>query len=689
MDIQEFRTELIEDAKAAAAADGGGTSAAFAAIVAGYLLDAEVLPDFTPAFYAGETKRRRARMRVDGFALDEIDYTMNIIVVSFSGTAEERRLTRTDAETIFAWPVRFVEETLNTDLRLDIEISTPAADLADLLWANRDRIRKYRFLLLTDSTMGRIDSLEVGEIAGVPAEFQIWDVGRLYKVCFEAGHENLEIDFTQYTPNGLPCLEASGGADASYRCFLCVIPGEVLADIYDRWGGQLLEGNVRSFLSTKVAVNKKIRETILAQPSMFFAFNNGVSATAVGVRVEERRDGKFITYAQDFQIINGGQTTASLSNARHRDKASLSGITVQMKLTEIQDEAIAQEMVQKIARSSNSQNKVSDADFFSTHPFHIRMEQISRRLFAPAVGGAQHETHWFYERARGQYLQAQMRMTPGERKRFAVQHPKDQLMTKTDLAKVRNSWRGRPHTVSKGAQANFVDFANWIDEQWSESDEGFNEQFFRESVAMFILFKHVEKLVSQQEWYQQGYRANIVTYSIALLAHLIRRQFPGQTLDFHKIWTRQEVPEVLTRALTVITKAVMDSITDPNRGTINVTQWCKRDECWKRVQAVPVSLSPEFDAVLQDVEDVKAEGRHAKKEQKVIAGIGAQTEVVQLGREYWVQLAKFLVANRLVSPEEQRALLLACQMPEKLPNAYQSKRLMGLVRRATAEGYTG
>ena len=173
-----------------------------------------------------------------------------------------------------------------------------------------------------------------------------------------------------------------------------MISGDVLADIYDEYGARLLEGNVRSFLSTKVAVNKKIRGTILNSPQMFFAFNNGISATAMEVTVEDTEYGRLITAVKDFQIINGGQTTASVFNARHKDKAPLDKLYVQMKLTEVggstQEET--DDLIRSISRTSNSQNKVSDADFFASHPFHRRMEAISRRLLAPAVGGAQYET---------------------------------------------------------------------------------------------------------------------------------------------------------------------------------------------------------------------------------------------------------------------------------------------------------
>ena len=408
MDAQEFRKDFLENVKAEAAATGEGSCAAFVGAMAQYLIEAEVLPDFTPSFYTSTTSTRK-RYRVDGYVLDEFDYTMNLIIADYDG-AEERTMGKAASSTNFQRLCVFVDQALNTRLYKEIEMSTPCADLIDLLRLEKERIRKYRLLIFTDAdvsdTLKNLDNLDIG---GIPAECQIWDIERLFRVCCsDLGRQNIEIDFREYIPEGIPCLEASSASTAEYNSYLCIIPGKVLADIYDKYGSQLLEGNVRSFLSTKVAVNKKIRETILKCPSMFFAYNNGVSATAMDVEIERSANGTHIVSARDFQIINGGQTTASLSNTRHKDKADLKGIYVQMKLTEIDESDMdrSTELVRNISRSSNSQNKVTDADFFSTHPFHVRMEQHSRRIFAPAEAGAQYETKWFYERAKGQFLQA-------------------------------------------------------------------------------------------------------------------------------------------------------------------------------------------------------------------------------------------------------------------------------------------
>lgn len=691
MDVQEFRKDFLENAKAEAAATGEGSCASFVNDMAQYLIEAEVLPDFTPSFYTSTVGTRK--YRVDGYSLDEIDFTMNLIIADYDGV-EERSLTKTIARTDFSRLALFAQQALESELHKKIEMSTPCADLVDLLRSYREKIRKYRLLIFTDAEMsGSIVNIDNFEICGKEAECQIWDIDRLYRVCSsDLGRQDIEINFCDYTTGGIPCLEASNASTTDYNSYLCIIPGNVLADVYDKYGSQLLEGNVRSFLSTKVAVNKKIRETILRYPSMFFAYNNGVSATAKEVKIEKREKGYFIVGARDFQIINGGQTTASLSNTRYKDKADLSGIYVQMKLTVVDesDPTRSTELIRNISRSSNSQNKVSDADFFATHPFHVRMEQFSRRIFAPAETGvgAQYETKWFYERARGQYLQEQMRMTPAKKKQFVLQNPKNKVITKTDLAKVRNTWDGYPQIVSKGAQTNFMKFAEIIDEKWGEDESSFNERYYTESVALVILFKHLEAMIPKQSWYEQGYRANIITYSIALLRQLIKKQFKDMDLNLQGIWQHQSVPEVLSKVLERITEQVFRKITDPNRPIINVTQWCKRDKCWDSIQEIDINLPASLESVLIGKVEKKTAEKEAKKDQKIISGVEAQANVISHSGADWVKVYDFAIKKGMLSSEESKALKCACQIPKKIPNPYQSQCLLSLLERVFAEGFS-
>ena len=689
MDTQEFKKDFIESIKTAAAVTGEGSCAAFVDNMAEYLIDAEVLSDFTPSFYTGRAVR--SKFRVDGYVYDEFDNTMNLIIADFDGNDLERTLTNSVAKTDFSQLALFLKTALTTNLYKEIEISTPCADLVDFLRANVKRIRKYRFIIFTDADMSSaIKSIDLDNYDDIPVEGQIWDIDRVYRVCCsDTGRQIIEINFEDYCDEGVPCLEANIAADDQYKSYLGVIPGKVLADIYDKFGSKLLEGNVRSFLSTKVAVNKKIRATILNAPTMFFAYNNGISATASSVTVKKTDHGNFITYAEDFQIINGGQTTASISNARYRDKASLDGIYVQMKLTDIEEstQEESDELIRNISRSSNSQNKVSDADFFASHPFHRRMEQISRTLFAPATSGAQYETRWFYERARGQYLQEQMRLSPAKKKQYVLQHPKNQVIKKTDLAKVQNTWRGYPQVVSRGAQTNFGIFAEYIDEEWNNNEQQFNERYFQSTAALLLMFQYLEHQIPKQPWYEGGYRANIIYYSIALFRRLIKQQFPGCDLDLILIWNRQNVPDQVQVALIELAELVCLKITDPGRKVINVTQWCKRNECWESVRGIQCRLPKELESCLITIDEAKAEERKAKKEQKVVNGINAQVEVIKYPVEFWKRLSEFTVNNHLVTPTDVSALALACKMPNKLPNSYQCKRLLDLLDKAIEEGF--
>lgn len=694
MEAQDFRKDFLEDIKADALATGEGSCASFVSSFARYLQESEYLMDFTSSYFEGTGKQNR-KLRVDGYAYDEFDKAMTLVIGDYDVSDDKRTLAKTQAGQLQNRLIYFIDNALNTQLHRNVEMSRPCSDLVDLLREKRKEIRKYQLLILTTANISStIKILESDDIDGVPLECQIWDIDRLFQLCgSDTGRHIIEINFKDHSEKGIPCLEASGIATNDFKSYLCIIPGIMLADIYDKYGSSLLEGNVRSFLSTKVAVNKKIRTTILQQPERFFAYNNGISATAMDVQFENTDQGLFLVSARDFQIINGGQTTASLSSSRYnyKDKADLGSIFVQMKLTVIErtlEEDDATTLVQNISRSSNSQNKVSDADFFSTHPFHVQMERCSLRLGARGTGGLQFETKWFYERARGQYLQKQMRMSPSEKKKFLLQNPKNQLITKTDLAKVRNTWEGLPHVVSKGAQTNFTEFAQKISDAW-DKDEGllFGDKYFQESVALCLIFRYTEMMIPRQPWYQQGYRANIVTYTMAMLHKLIQVQFHKKDLDLIGIWTRQTVPVAVQNALTELSGYVYNKLTDPKRGVENVTQWCKREGCWSSVQSIEYKLSSEIYDCLVGQEALKTVLKDAKVDRRIELDADAMTKVVEILPAQWRGVMDFAASKKMITREEDMALRIACQLPLKVPTPAQSKKLIVLLERLYEEGF--
>ncbi|HEV2417301.1 MAG TPA: AIPR family protein [Terriglobia bacterium] len=686
MELNEFRKDFLEQIAAIAAAEGNYRHSAFVSYSAQLLEDAEEVADFEECYFRGTGFRQRA-LAVDGFAFDSADGSVRLFVAEFSGEDEPETLTQTQAKTEFARLQAFCEDALLGRLHNDLEESSPSYGLAQTLHQQRGSLSRLRLYLLTDVIMSsRIRDWPEDSIADVRAEFHIWDIARFYRAWeSKTGKDDLEVDFTELVPGGLPCLPASVEAD-EYRAYLCVVPGVALADIYDKFGSRLLEGNVRSFLTTRGRVNKAIRQTILNRPRMFFAYNNGIACTASSAEVVKAASGLKLLRASDLQIVNGGQTTASLASGRRNDRACLEHTFVQMKLSVIPPETSGQ-IIPEISRCANSQNKVSEADFFSNHEFHRRMEQIARRLWAPATAGAQHETHWFYERARGQYLNEQSTLTPAEKRRFVLLNPRQQVITKTDLAKYENSWREMPHIVSQGAQKNFLAFSVQASQRWAANQDEFNEEFFKRSVAKAIVFRSAERLVSKQPWYQGGYRANVVAYTVSKLSQLIESEAGGKVMDFRATWTKQGLSPALEAQIAKIADAMFKVIVNPEGGFQNVTEWCKKELCWKRAADVRVQLLTEFaDELISQSEDIWI--RHnSEASQKIETSIEKQTTVVKLGASYWKELRKWGLEHGLVSPDDDGILGVAASIPGRIPTEKQSWRLMEIKARLEREGF--
>ena len=688
MELLDFRKDFLEDVSSWAEADENFKHAAFVDYVANFLAEAEEVADFEPCYYRGIGSRGR-RLSVDGYAFDDADGGLRLFLAEFNGSAEPETLIQTQARTLFGRLHAFLEDAVTGRLLEEVEESSEAHGLAATIHERRGSISKIRFYLMSDAILSsRVRDWPDEDVEGISTEYHIWDMTRFHRVsASQTGRDELVVDFTEYTPGGVPCLAASTDTPNQYTAYLAVLPARVLADIYDHFGSRLLEGNVRSFLSTRGKVNKGIRKTIAGEPEMFFAYNNGIAATATEVLLENGAGGVRLVQATDFQIVNGGQTTASLAVSRRKDKAKLDRAFVQMKLSVITPDLSGQ-IIPLISRYANSQNKVSDADFFSNHDFHRRVEEISRRLWAPSTGGQQYETHWFYERARGQYVNEKATRTPAEKKRFELQNPRRQLITKTDLAKFVNVWRQIPQTVSKGAQKNFLTFADYISKAWEKTSEHFNEEFFRELIAKAVVFRQTEKLVSAQPWYQgSAIRAQVVAYTISKLAQMIEVQAPKRSFDFRTVWQKQETSEALNKQLLMIAKAVFDILTADDRPIVHITEWSKKDLCWERVKALDLPLLPRVQNELVDIavaREVRKEGRNT---QRVDDTIAVQTEVVKLGSKYWAELLSWGQEKGLVDPRDERLLQLAASIPSGLPNDWQSQKLMKLKERLEHDGF--
>jgi hypothetical protein len=691
MTEEEFRTDLLVAVASRAEVQACGSREAFTLEMLDRLSESGEVPDAELCAEA-LTGHHGRKLEIDAWAADDADGSLHLFVAIWDGGAKyPPSITLTDArEHGFNRALGIFDQSRDGWLSENIEESRP-------LWALARRIRSappptaLRVHVLTDRPISErlreIPSEQTRE--NVPVTFQIWDVMRLKRVHDALSvRDDLEVDFSHLQEGGLPVLPASIGS-GDYDGYLAVIPGEVLADIYIRYGSRLLEGNVRTFLGRSGRVNKGIAATIAKEPSKFFAYNNGIATTASKVSAVTRDDGSIVvTSATDLQIVNGAQTTASLASAA-RDKTLLAGtVFVPMKLSVVAP-ALASDLIPLISRFANSQNGVRASDFFANHAFHRRIEEVSRRILAPAVAGSQVQTHWYYERARGQHLNDQAGLTSAKRNQFLLINPRRQVITKTDLAKVECCFNLEPDVACKGAEKAFVGFAERIAKEWTDESRRtiYGDEWFKSAVARIILFRVAEASVSKAAWYEGGYRAQIVAYTCARLAQLALDQERSGGLDYVKVWSQQSAGDLLERQIAKISEAMAHVLQNPPLAGQNISEWAKQQGCRKTALETRVPVVKSFDDWIVTIDERRASKREQLATGLIDRGLDSVKQVLSRDAQYWESLRGFCRAKRILFPEDEKALVPACQIPGMVPTDRQAARLLQLVDRAVEAGW--
>lgn len=684
-DLEEFHHELIADIQGDADVLGLVTVEAFFEKVGDLLTEAGELDGANRAYFEGGGASNP--MRIDGYGGDprDGDGVLSLVLCDFELSDDVRVQNKDQIQRLLQRLYRFVVSSLKTDFREQLEETSAGFGVADLIATTWKDVEKVKLIIVTNADFrARADAANVKDLDGRPVTLSVWDLKRL-KQYMEQGQAraNLIIDFDRDFGGGVPLLAASG-SDSALESYLAVIPGKQLAAIYDKWGPRLLEANVRSFLQARGKVNQGIRNTIRDEPHMFFSYNNGLSATADAIEVEQTDLGLRLVRADNLQIVNGGQTTASLHAARKAFAEQLERVHVQMKLTIVPREQ-SELVVPRISEYANSQNKVNAADFFANHPFHIRTEELSRKVLARGEDGYR-DTKWFYERARGQYADERGRRTIAERKRFDAEFPRSQFLTKTDLAKFENTWACLPHIVSLGAQKNFAEFAKHIGKRWGTEGAAFDELWFRRMIAKTIIFRTTEKLVSGAEWYEGGYRANIVTYAIAKLVHDAEER--EMVVDLDAVWRFQEASPDLKAALLVAAAEAQDVITHPPEGVRNFSEWAKKQACWKGLEDRELSYPEEVDRVLISPDLANERAREARADKAVETSVEAELEVHRLGAKFWAEARNWARERGLLSPRENGVLETCAAIPSKMPSDKQCAIAMSALKKLQDEGFS-
>ena len=640
--IEEFSENIRQDVLALAESDEQEMmlSDAFTQTIFDMLSEAGEFDDPLVCYH------RTRGIEVSGYLVDEDEARLDLFLSIHTNSSPPETVTRQRIEIAFRRLRSFLEWCLSGRY-VELEESSPVFDMAAHIHASRGDLTKARLCVITDGRTTVESVPEDQELGDIIISSSLWDVVRLHRLAISGRQrESISVDLTERFGEPLPCLPADSTQEG-YRAFLMLIPGDVLRSIYADFGPRLLEANVRSFLQARGKVNRGIRDTISREPERFLAYNNGITLTAETVELCDGGGGSAIKRLDGLQIVNGGQTTASLL-ATERGRANLSQVHVAAKLIEIAEGEVQEELVRNVSRYANSQNRNIRSRFLLERPVSRSHRGVVSNHLGARAGGARRGRR--NGSMNGPVVSIKSPEQPRPPRpgagRSLPNIPTRQRFTKTDLAKFENTWNQLPHIVSRGAQKNFSDYMI----RMAERDQAaIDRTHFERLVAKAILFRTSERIVQRQNF--GGYRANIVTYTLALLSNAT-----SQRLDLNRIWREQNLTQDLQEVIAELSHDVHRIITNPPTAQ-NITEWCKAEGCWEIVQN-SVSRSP-VNRIERELLDAAATRGEQKRSLTNISSDHVENlrRLVEVNSEGWKMLADWGTETGAIDPAQRQLSL--------------------------------
>lgn len=521
-------------------------------------------------------KKDSENMKLDGYAFSEYFRSLTLLVSKYQAKPIPEKIKKTEIDKLLKKVLKFYKTCGTNDFEA-LEESSDGYQAYKFIKSHKADIETVNIILLTnDKTIQYIpNDVHYGKIT---VRFDAWDIERLYQSVLggTAVERQLVVKLKKKYGESLPLIKVKGDNEI-YDCYIGVISGELLARIYETEGQDLIQKNVRSFLQAIGKVNKGIKVSLANEPQMFMAYNNGISTIAESIAVDEGRssgDIVNITEITGWQIVNGGQTTASIYNA-YKAKLPLEQVNVQIKLSVIKQKDRAEEIIHNISKYANSQNKINMSDFNANDAYHVKMERLSRATPIPVAKGKSTD-YWFYERARGQYLvELNRQPTAAAKKEFKSRCPKNRCISKTVAAKCVMTYRGYPDIVSKGLETSFIYFSDMVSK--GEVPEP-SEQSYIEMIAKVILFNSCDEIIKNLKF--GGFKAQQDYYTVALFG-----KYYSDLFDPLEIWNRQSISAETAKTIEELAYFVWNHFQNPTVPGVNIGQWCKKEECWELLQA--------------------------------------------------------------------------------------------------------
>ncbi|MCC5930327.1 MAG: AIPR family protein [Cyclobacteriaceae bacterium] len=617
-ELLKFFTDIQEEVKASLISqeDGSNPEQLFTDYVLALLADAGETENYRIC-YDEKISKRGVEHKINAYALYENYETLDLFITIYSSGDNLVSIPKADVDKAVEKLSKFFRNAVYKEYVNEIEESSEVFDLAHTLASSSEItefLTRVNVFVITNGEI-KSDLKATDKVGGYPVFYRAIDINYLFNLSEKSGVA-IEIDFIANNWK-IPCIDNQIDNN-DYQSYLAIFPGNVLVDIYEQYGSRLLEQNVRSFLQFTGKINKGIRKTILEEPHMFMAFNNGIAATADEVTIIDLpgNKGKAIGSVKDFQIVNGGQTTASIYHTWKKDKANVSGIFVPVKLTIVKDKENFSEIVGRIAEYANTQNRVSASDLSSNRENHVIIEKLSRSIWAPPKAGENFQTRWFFERSRGQFKNERQRygLTPARRKQFDKQNPRGQMFTKETLAKYVNAYKevysGKklligPHFVVRGSQKNYSQFLNY---NFSSKPDNI---WFEDAIAKTIIFNSAEKIYGVKPNSIGDMRYITVPYAISWLA-----LNTNYKIDLGKIWRTQSISEPMKKVLYEVMIKIEAFIKSNAPGSL-YGEWAKKEECWNAMKDIDFGI--DLTQLKSDFEDLNSKRKKLSQEETQLA----------------------------------------------------------------------
>lgn len=677
-ELEQYVQEVFHEVNSLAYSDEDGASKEdkFTEYIMELLAEAGETEGIRLCPYTKENRFENIDLKINGYSIEDGFESVDLFITHYVDTNEIYSLKKPDFDSLLKWSTKFLNASLKGHLD-EIEPSTEAFGLASLMKKhNDDFIRINIFIISNGNIPFDAPKTTIKGFDDLLINVHIWDLERLHRLSqSKYNREPIEIDFNETLGVKIPCLAMPSKNDL-YECYLAIVSGNTLAALYKNYGTRLLESNVRAFLQQTGKVNRGIRDTIRYNPEMFLPYNNGLATTAINVKTEEVNGQTFITSVKDFQIVNGGQTTASLFHTFKKFKSDLSEVFVQMKLTVIKDEEKKNEMVPFISRYANSQNKVSELDLSSNNAFLIKLEELSRTTYAIDPEDRNKQSIWFFERVKGQYKESlNKEPTLGKQKAFKLKYPTSQKILKSEVAKYMNIYNRIPYHVSKGAQKNYNIYLRDAENEFKKKKP--TRVMWEDIVANALLFKATDKLFGRKNQNPIG-DTNIKSHTVAYTLSLFHQLTEGK-IDLGKIWNKQVIDESLEIELKKGLIYIYHFFTSLN--VLLISEAAKSEKTWIRLldqKKCPFNLE-HLKPYLINENDSKLRYKQSDHDSEEIRKYDNLKRITDLGIRFWDGLYMYNIRTNILSKYEDN-MLSSIQRKMKFSGNYTENEILVGIR---------